>query len=136
MDMNFNYETEGIRRGGVYWVPDFFKSTEGLIDENISEETTKYHPWLVVSSDKNNIGKSSNETAVILSTNLDTVWVPTHVVLNSHTNLKPSLVKCECIQTISKDLIGTKLCQVRKTDMAVIERAMMEALQLPVSDEE
>lgn len=89
--MNFNYETEGIRRGGVYWVPDLFKSTEGSTDEKISEETTKYHPWLVVSSDKNNIGKSSNVTAVILSTNLDTVWVPTHVVLNSYTNLKPSI---------------------------------------------
>mgnify|MGYP000501952655 CR=1 FL=1 len=57
MDMNFNYETEGIRRGGVYWVPDLFKSTEGSTDEKISEETTKYHPWLVVSSDKTNIGR-------------------------------------------------------------------------------
>jgi len=125
---NNNFE---LKRGGVYWVRDHF------FNENDEQENAEsYHPYLVVSSDWNNVGASSNVTVAMLSTNLSTMTMHTHVLLNGYKTLKPSLVKAESLQTIPKSYIGDKICSLRKGDMLNVDRCLAIVLSLPVEEGE
>lgn len=122
-------QATALTRGGVYWVKDHF------LDENEQQEMGEsYHPYLIVSSDRNNQGNSSNVTVAMLSTNLSTIAMPTHVFLNGYKSLRPSIVKTESLSTIPKSFIGDRICQVRKGDMMNVDRCLSLVLQLPLSE--
>ena len=124
-------EGSALIRGGVYWVKDHF-----LNEDEQQQMGETYHPYLIVSSDRNNQGNSSNVTVVMLSTNLSTIAMPTHVFLNGYRNLRPSIVKTESLSTIPKAFIGGRICQVRKGDMMNVDRCLSLVLQLPLSEAE
>jgi len=123
-----NYE---LRRGSIHWVKDHFYN-----ENNIQENDESFHPYLIISADKANMGNSSNVTVIMLSTNLNSVTMPTHVLLNGYKNLKPSVVKTESVHTIPKSYIGDKICSIRRGDLLNVERSLKLALELPVEDEE
>ncbi len=124
-------EATALTRGGVYWVKDHF------LNENEQQEMDEtYHPYLIVSSDRNNQGHSKNVTVAMLSTNLSTVTMSTHVLLNGYRNLRPSIVKTENLSTIPKAYIGDRICQVRKGDMMNVDRCLSLVLQLPIFETE
>ena len=124
-------EINELKRGNIHWVKDHFYNE----NDEIEKEDT-YHPYLIISSDRNNSGNSSNVTVLMLSTQLSSVTIPTHIMLNGYKNLKPSLVKAESIQTIPKSFVGARICSIRKGDLMNVERGLALALQLPFEDEE
>ena len=123
-----NYE---LRRGNVHWVKDHFYD-----DSESSTKEDSYHPYLIISSDKANMGNSSNVTVMMLTSNLNTITMPTHVLLNGYKNLKPSVVKTENIHTIPKSYIGDRICSLRQGDLLNVEHSMKIAFSLSVDEEE
>lgn len=124
-----NQLTEMIRdfkKGEVYWVEDRLQDGDG---SPIDEYTQ--HPYVIVSDTERN-EHGNTVLAVMLSTHL--FFTPTRTVLCGYEELKVSIVKAESIFTISKALIGKKICNLRQADIMNIDRCLKIALGFDTED--
>ncbi len=115
-----------FRKGDVHWIEDRLFDEEGTL---IDGKTM--HPYVIISdSDQNEHGNTV--LAVMLSTHL--YFTPTRTVLCGYDELKVSIVKAESIFTISKALIGKKICNLRQADIMNIDRCVKIALGFNTDD--
>ena len=87
------------------------------------------HPAVIVQNDKAN-ATSPNLIVAYITSQLKRLDLPTHVVLQHYSNLKPCVVLTEQLTTIDKGDVICFMEHLRDEDMARVDRGILSALEL------
>lgn len=114
---NTNATNVTIKRGEIYLV-----NLNNFNNNNSIQ--TGLRPVLVVSNDINN-RHSTNITVVPLTSKLSKKQIPTHIFVGVKDGLiKDSLILCEQIMTITKDMLHKKLINLTNDKMKEVNRGL------------
>lgn len=101
----------GVRRGDVFYV--------NRLNFSGGAETQKARPAVIVSNDLNNT--FSNYVEVVFLTSKYRKPLPTHVNIECKV---PSIVLCECVETVSKEQLGNYIKTCNTKEMKQIDEAL------------
>ena len=102
----------GVRRGDVFYINRLNFSGEA--------EMQKARPAVIVSNDRNNTFATYVEV-VYLTSQHRRKPLPTHVNIACKV---PSIVLCECVETISKEQLGSYIKTCNTKEMKQIDKAL------------
>lgn len=111
-------ESAGFRRGDVYYV---------RYDQGVGSEEAIGRPYLIVSSDAGN-NTSPLLTVIPLTTSVRYLGVG----IELSTPRRRSWAICNNISTLDKIRFGDYMCSLSAAEMAKIDAALVETLELPV----
>ena len=89
------------------------------------------HPAVIIQNQKAN-ASAPNLIVAYLTSQLKRVELPTHVVIQWYEGLKPSMIQCEQLATISKNDVLSYVTHLRDEDMIRLDKALRASLSLEV----